>query len=602
MPALARQNSVRPQASAAATDDGAQDPAPVVAASGQPLSKTWSTVQHFLKDCQPLAGKLDANDTTKTDRKAELKRLAEHAAKELDEGVPITALALINAQAVQSYCDEHAQNSQDKYCKSSCAWLGLIATAQGHDDLPAPVCREMSALESLCADTEAKKRDAKPAAIDIHTFFGAGAMLFKKLVDEHSTMKYADLALAVWCIVTIFGIPARARTFRNIRWGESPGIKLLSTGDWVICLGDCGSPGTKHKFPMEISLSELTPLGTAGLSRPDLVCAALGYLLKRTQNPQGRLVFSRMDSKDSRFGKDAFGRYFGEKVAGLKVEELRTALESKAATLLGGNAISPRTRSLVSYLQQHKPQTAGLDYVRQAETEAEAEAEADGQADDSAASATKSPPKFTVHASYVCTRVFELERDVREAYKFEVEDNKLTIWWEEDSEPETHEIDPDDIDTDSNCPNKVTIGANGADPVPVDEDSGDTGHDTDSESDHASEDDMPELDFAARADQEIAEAEAAQKMAAIDPAVKAYIDQELTSLRDTVLHDLECRVDTLCEAAVQAVEDDSSSESDDESVADDVIAALRQGFILKPRARRHAAARSTSRKARRTRR
>ena len=597
MPALARQNAVRDDDN---LSDAQQDSPRDGAAGGvaaEPLRKTWDSVEQFIAECQPLAEKLEANKTTIKDRKAELKRLAEHAAKELDEGAPITALSLINAQAVQSYCAEHAQNSQDKYCGSACAWLGLIATAQGHDDLPAPVCREMSALESLCADVVAKKRDAKPAPIDIHTFFGAGAMLFKKLVDEHSTMKYADLALAVWLIVTIFGIPARARTLRNVRWGETPGIKLLSTGlDWVISLGDPGSPGTKHKFPMEISLSELTPLGTAGLARPDLVCAALGYLLKRTENPQGRLVFSRMDSKDSRFGKDAFGRYFGEKVAGLKVEELRTSLESKAATLLDGNAISPRTRSLVSYLQQHKPQTAGLDYVRQVE------AEADGQDDDSVASATESPPKFTLHASYSCTRVFELEHDVREAYKFAVNDNKLTIWWRENSEPETHEIDPDDFETDSNCPNKVTIGVNGAEPVPIDEDPGDTGNDADSESDHASDDDMPELEFAARADQEIAAAEAAKRAAAIDPAVKAYVDQELTSLCDTVLHDLECRVDTLCEAAVQAAEDDSSSESDDESVTDDVIAALRQGFILKPRARRYSAARSTSRKTRRTRR
>ncbi len=60
-------------------------------------------------------------------------------------------------------------------------------------------------------------------------------------------MKYADLALAVWAILTIFEIPARARTFRTIRWGDN--IKPLATGDWLIRLGDPGSPGTKHKFP-----------------------------------------------------------------------------------------------------------------------------------------------------------------------------------------------------------------------------------------------------------------------------------------------------------------------------------------------------------------
>ena len=58
------------------------------------------------------------------------------------------------------------------------------------------------------------------------------------------------------------------------------------------------------------------------------------------------------------------GRFFAEKIVGLKVEELRTALESRAAVLLDVNAISPRTRSLATYLQQHKAKTAGTDYVR----------------------------------------------------------------------------------------------------------------------------------------------------------------------------------------------------------------------------------------------
>ena len=58
------------------------------------------------------------------------------------------------------------------------------------------------------------------------------------------------------------------------------------------------------------------------------------------------------------------GRFFAEKIVGLKVEELRTALESRAAVLLDANVISPRTRSLATYLQQHKAKTAGTDYVR----------------------------------------------------------------------------------------------------------------------------------------------------------------------------------------------------------------------------------------------
>ena len=361
-PSLVRQDAVRDGDDVPSPQEGSP-PAGESPPAAEPLRKTWDSVQLFIAECQPLADKLDANDQTKKDRKLELKRLAEHAAGNLDDATELTVLNIINAEAVKSYCAEHAENSKDKYSKSCCAWLGLIATAQGHDDLPAPVCRELSALESLCADTEAQKRANKPVPIDIHTFIGAGTMAFNKLTQDHSTMKYADLALAVWLMLTIFGIPARSRTFRDCRWGEH--VKKLATGDWQISLGDPQSPGTKHKFPMTICLSELAPLGAAGLSRPDIVAAALSYLYSRTEEPDGRLIFSRLDGKDSRFGKDAFGRYFSEKVAGLKVEELRTSVETHAAKLLENDAISPRTRSLVSYLQQHKPHTAGLDYVRQ---------------------------------------------------------------------------------------------------------------------------------------------------------------------------------------------------------------------------------------------
>jgi hypothetical protein len=45
-------------------------------------------------------------------------------------------------------------------------------------------------------------------------------------------MKYADLALAVWLVLTIFGIPARSRKFRYCRWGEH--VKKLATSDWQI--------------------------------------------------------------------------------------------------------------------------------------------------------------------------------------------------------------------------------------------------------------------------------------------------------------------------------------------------------------------------------
>ena len=50
----------------------------------EPLRKTWGSLEQFIAECQPLAEKLEANKTTIKDRKAELKRLVEHAGKELD--------------------------------------------------------------------------------------------------------------------------------------------------------------------------------------------------------------------------------------------------------------------------------------------------------------------------------------------------------------------------------------------------------------------------------------------------------------------------------------------------------------------------------------
>ena len=96
--------------------------------------------------------------------------------------------------------------------------------------MPAPICRELAALESLSADAVAKKPSKKPVPVDVNTFFGAGMMVFKTIIEGSETMKYADLALAVWCILTIFGIPARARTFRTIRWARISNRSRLVTG------------------------------------------------------------------------------------------------------------------------------------------------------------------------------------------------------------------------------------------------------------------------------------------------------------------------------------------------------------------------------------
>eukprot|EP01046_Picozoa_sp_COSAG06_P073898 COSAG06_NODE_22334_length_726_cov_15.159490_1_plen_136_part_00 len=75
-------------------------------------------------------------------------------------------------------------------------------------------------------------------------------------------------------------------------WGGA----YLATCPYLLSDLKCQA-GTKHKFPMTICLSELAPLGAAGLSRPDIVAAALSYLYNRTEEPDGRLIFSRLDGK-----------------------------------------------------------------------------------------------------------------------------------------------------------------------------------------------------------------------------------------------------------------------------------------------------------------
>ena len=80
--------------------------------------------------------------------------------------------------------------------------------------------------------------------------------------------------------------------------------------------------------------------------------------------------------------------------------KLRISLESCAAALLEDSTISARTRSLVSYIQQHKPHTARLDYVRQEQITHNAAASADDE---------PPPAKYTVHAAHDCARVFEFD-------------------------------------------------------------------------------------------------------------------------------------------------------------------------------------------------
>ena len=118
--------------------------------------------------------------------------------------------------------------------------------------------------------------------------------------------------------------------------------------------------------------------------------------------------------------------------------------------------ITPSVRALVSSLQQHKGSTAALDYVSPIHPIA---AEVVGKLvndvvagaadDDSADTPEKSP--FTVFAGYECSRVFPMDRDLREAKDYDVKRNELTIWWDGPRgtcEPQVIEVDIDHFDTD----------------------------------------------------------------------------------------------------------------------------------------------------------
>jgi hypothetical protein len=87
-------------------------------------------------------------------------------------------------------------------------------------------------LSSTIHDSAVVTSDTPKKKWWLCTPLGAGTMAFNKLTRDHSTMKYADLALAVWLVLTIFGIPARSRKFRDCRWGEH--VKKLATSDWQI--------------------------------------------------------------------------------------------------------------------------------------------------------------------------------------------------------------------------------------------------------------------------------------------------------------------------------------------------------------------------------
>ena len=350
MTTLSRQNSVM--------DTSEQDSSPTPAAASA-LPETWPDGAAMLSDILPLADKLDANGQTKQDRKLGCRRVVELASTGKTN---VAILEMLGADAVKAYCAAKAPGSIDTYCKMACAFLKLVTHAQGEQDLPPTVCREIAALEGMAADCESNRRNQATSPPAYMSFVGPTLELFEKFSTEHIEMNYTDLALGVWLIFTVLGVATRTRTMRAARWGVN--VIKLDKGDWRIKLGDEENPGTKHSFPLDIKLSELAGLSKAGLLYHDYAATALDWLYRHTDgDTHGRLVFSRNSKKNSQFGKDVFGKFMIEKLgAGMDCGSLRRRMEINAAMAAEQKRISPHDRSLVSCCLQHRGKTAGLDY------------------------------------------------------------------------------------------------------------------------------------------------------------------------------------------------------------------------------------------------
>ena len=143
MATLSRQNSVA-------------DP-PAQGAAGSPtIPLAWEDGAAFLAEVLPLADKLDANDQTKHDRKQQCRRVVELIGKDKTD---VDALQLLDSAAIKTYCAAKAPDSIDTYAKMACGFLKSIYAAQGSQDLPPPVCREIAALEGMAADCEVARRN-----------------------------------------------------------------------------------------------------------------------------------------------------------------------------------------------------------------------------------------------------------------------------------------------------------------------------------------------------------------------------------------------------------------------------------------------------------
>ena len=164
---------------ASVADGSAGPPAPDAMPTEPPaLSETFSSPEALLNAILPLADKLEANEDTKKNRASCCRRLVEHVA---EPDKPLKLLDVLNATAVQTYCNTHAPNSVDTYCKVVCAFIRLVSATQANETLPDDMQKKILALDSLCADAEASARAEAAAPPELADFYGPALELFEAM-------------------------------------------------------------------------------------------------------------------------------------------------------------------------------------------------------------------------------------------------------------------------------------------------------------------------------------------------------------------------------------------------------------------------------------
>ena len=52
----------------------------------------------------------------------------------------VSTLTVLSSESIKDYCDSCAPQSVDTYCKMALAFHHLATSAQGHTELPVPMC------------------------------------------------------------------------------------------------------------------------------------------------------------------------------------------------------------------------------------------------------------------------------------------------------------------------------------------------------------------------------------------------------------------------------------------------------------------------------